>query len=255
MVCLGNVHMVMTSYDEQSFAEVMEEADFVTHDGMPLVWAMRLLGHSGLERVYGPHLMSFLCHSAASHGIPIGLYGGSPAVLADLCHHLEKKHPGLRIVYRMSPPFRELSKEENDRDLRLLRDSGARLLFVGIGCPKQELWMSANKKRFQGPMLGVGQAFDIHSGHSRMAPRWLQNLGMEWAYRLCTEPRRLWKRYLKNNHRYIILIIMQLFARRFSSELGRRGILNRYIASVITPHLRESIRGGISKKHRQRGKV
>lgn len=223
MVCLGNVHMVMTAYDDPEFAKVLEDADLVTNDGMPLVWAMRLLGHGGLERVYGPHLMLFLCHAAATRGIPVGLYGGTPGVLDDLCVALQQRYPNIQIPFRVSPPFRPTTKEEDDRDLKALRESGARLLFVGVGCPKQEFWIHRNRRRFSGPMLGVGQAFDIHSGHSKMAPRWLQNIGMEWSYRLCTEPRRLWKRYLKNNPRFIVFFLMQLFERQSSQSPSLKG--------------------------------
>jgi N-acetylglucosaminyldiphosphoundecaprenol N-acetyl-beta-D-mannosaminyltransferase len=239
MVCLGNVHMVMTAYDDPEFAKVLDAADLVTHDGMPLVWALRLLGHGGIERVYGPHLMQFVCQAAANRGIPIGLYGGSPEVLADLVVKLQAKYPDLQIPFQVSPPFRPPTKEEDDRDLKALRESGARILFVGIGCPKQELWIHRNKRRFAGPMLGVGQAFDIHSGHTRMAPRWIQNLGMEWFYRLCTEPRRLWKRYLKNNPRYLALVAMQVFERKVGrTEQGRNSPLFKALRRVIAPHLR-----------------
>lgn len=245
MVCLGNVHMVMTSYSEPSFADALEDADLVTHDGMPLVWALRLLGHAGLERVYGPHLMTFVCQAAAKRGIPIGLYGGSPSVLADLAIALERRHPGLRIPFQVSPPYRPTTKEEDDENLRNLRASGARILFVGIGCPKQEFWIHKNRRRFTGPMLGVGQAFDIHSGHVRMAPRWLQNIGMEWAYRLSTEPRRLWRRYLRNNPQFLILIIMQVFAHRIRPAGGGSfEPLYKYIDSVVQPRLRGAAGSG-----------
>lgn len=252
MVCLGNVHMLMTAYDDPEFAQVVEDADLVTHDGMPLVWAMRFLGHDGLERVYGPHLMLFVCQAAARRGIPIGLYGGTPEVLSDLCVRLEERFPSIQIPFRVSPPFRAATKEEDDRDLKALRESGARILFVGIGCPKQEIWTHRHRKRFAGPMLGVGQAFDIHSGHTRMAPRWLQNIGMEWFYRLCTEPRRLWKRYLKNNPRYIVLFLMQLFMQRvLAGDNARRNPLYAYIASVISPHVRRDKPGAkAGRRHR-----
>lgn len=238
MVCLGNVHMVMTAYDEPDFAKVLEDAELVTHDGMPIVWAMRMLGHEGLERVYGPHLMHFVCQAAAKRNIPIGLYGGTPEVLQDLVLALTRRHPGLQVPFKVSPPFRPPTKEEEDRDLKDLRESGARILFVGIGCPKQELWIQRNRRRFAGPMLGVGQAFDIHSGHSKMAPRWLQNMGMEWAYRLCTEPRRLWRRYLHNNPRFIALIALQIFVQRTVSLQATRDnpILSKLV-SRLTHHL------------------
>ena len=238
MVCLGNVHMVMTAYDDPGFARVLEEADLVTHDGMPLVWALRLLGQEGLERVYGPHLMHFICQAAARRGIPIGLYGGTPEVLADLAIALTARHPGLEIPFQVSPPFRASTKDEDDRDLRDLRSSGARILFVGIGCPKQELWIHRNRRRFAGPMLGVGQAFDIHSGHSRMAPRWLQNIGMEWAFRLCTEPRRLWRRYLHNNPKFMGLIALQILVQRVAStlEVRENPLLSKLVAR-LTHHV------------------
>jgi len=249
MVCLGNVHMVMTAYDEPDFAKILESADLVTHDGMPLVWALRLMGHSSLERVYGPHLMHFVCQAAASKGIAIGLYGGTPEVLADLATALQARHSGLKIPFQVSPPFRPTSKEEDDADLKALRESGARILFVGIGCPKQEMWIHRNRRRFPGPMLGVGQAFDIHSGHTRMAPRWIQNIGMEWFYRLCTEPRRLWRRYLKNNPRYLALVAMQLFERALADHPNlRRGPLVPYLRKIISPHLRSNTKLPGSKR-------
>lgn len=247
MVCLGNVHMVMTAYDDPMFAKVVGDADLVTHDGMPLVWALRLLGHPGIERVYGPHLMLFVCQAAMRKKIPIGLYGGRPDVLEDLGTRLRERFPGIEIVFQVSPPFRTPTKEEDDRNLKLLRDSGARILFVGTGCPKQENWIHRNRRRFSGPMLGVGQAFDIHSGHTRMAPRWIQNLGMEWGYRLCTEPRRLWRRYLKNNPRYLALVAIQLFERSFfAGERDLGGTFPRLLRRLVARHLQHGER---SKRH------
>lgn len=249
MVCLGNVHMVMTAYDEPDFAEVLEDADLITHDGMPLVWVLRMLGHTTVERVYGPHLMSFVCQAAASRGIPIGLYGGTPEVLSDLVDSLSRKYPGLKIPFRVSPPFRPTTKAEDDEDLSKLRESGAKILFVGIGCPKQEIWIHRNRRRFAGPMLGVGQAFDLHSGHTRMAPRMVQNLGMEWFYRLCTEPRRLWKRYLRNNPRYMALTAMQVFDRLVGdSESGRANPFISRIRKIIAPRLRGSSNSGKARR-------
>lgn len=250
MVCLGNVHMVMTAYDEPEFSDVLEDADLVTHDGMPLVWALRLMGHSSVERVYGPHLMTFVCQAAASRGIPVGLYGGTEEVLSDLVRSLQSHYPGLKIPFKVSPPFRPTTKDEDDANLKLLRESGAKILFVGIGCPKQEYWIHKNRRRFAGPMLGVGQAFDLHSGHTRMAPRWIQNIGMEWFYRLCTEPRRLWKRYLKNNPRYLALVAMQIFDQLVGqSLLGQTNPLIARLRGVIAPRLRE-IKGRGRQKSR-----
>lgn len=210
-VCVANVHMVMEAYDHPDFRALVNAADLVTPDGMPLVWMLRRLGVKDQERVYGPELTLRIAQAAAEEGIPIGLYGGTPQANEGLAQNLYERFPTLRIAYRYSPPFRPLSPEEETEVVEAINASGTRILFVGLGCPKQERWMAEHKDRVKAVMLGVGAAFDIHGGQKPQAPVWMQRAGLEWLFRLLNEPRRLWRRYLYHNPRFIILAIRQLF--------------------------------------------
>lgn len=216
----ANVHMVMEAYDDSAFQEVVNSADINTPDGMPLVWALKLLGHPEATRVYGPMLMLHVCEAAAREGIPIGLYGGTDESLLGFREFLHFKYPGIRIAYSYAPPFRPLTTEEDTQVVQDILTSGARILFVGIGCPKQEWWMYDHRDRLPLVMLGVGAAFDFHTGRVRQAPAALQGLGLEWLFRLAVEPKRLWKRYAKHNPRFVVLFGRQLFRERV---LGLKG--------------------------------
>jgi N-acetylglucosaminyldiphosphoundecaprenol N-acetyl-beta-D-mannosaminyltransferase len=210
IVFAANVHMLMEAYDSQSYRQILNSADLVTPDGMPLVWMMRLKGQKDQQRVYGPTLMLHVLEAAAREGIPVGFYGSSPEILHALTARMQTRFPGLKIVYSFSPPFREMSQEEDGRVIENISASGARILFVGLGCPKQERWMAEHRGKIKAVMLGVGAAFDFHAGVKSQAPAWMQKLGLEWFYRLATEPRRLWRRYLYHNPRFIILAILDL---------------------------------------------
>lgn len=220
-VCVASVHMVMEAHGDPGFRTIVEAADLVTPDGVPLVWGLRLLGVPAATRVYGPTLTPLVCERAAREGVPVGFYGGTPEVLRDLTRALRGRFPGLRIAYEWSPPFRPLSEEEERRVAEAIDAAGPRILFVGIGCPKQERWMARHKGRIRSVMLGVGAAFDFVAGHKRQAPPAVQRLGMEWAFRLATEPRRLWRRYLRQNPRFIPLFAAQLLEQRLGQR--RRG--------------------------------
>lgn len=209
-VCVANVHMVMESYDDAGFREIVNGADLVTPDGMPLVWMLRRLGVPGQTRVYGPTLMLHVCAEAERRGVPIGLYGGTEASLAAMRAFLAERYPGLAVAYAYAPPFRALGEDEDAAVVEAIRGSGARVLFVGLGCPKQERWMAAHRARLPLVQLGVGAAFDFHSGRVRQAPAWMQARGLEWLFRLLAEPRRLWKRYLVQNPRFAALAALQL---------------------------------------------
>jgi N-acetylglucosaminyldiphosphoundecaprenol N-acetyl-beta-D-mannosaminyltransferase len=213
-VCVATVNNVIEAYDHPAYREVMDGADLVTPDGMPLVWALRLLGVGGATRVYGPDLTPILCERAAALGIPVGFYGSAPEVLEDLTANLVRRYPALRVAYSYSPPFRPLTPDEDLRVIDSINRSGARLLFVGLGAPKQEQWMAAQKGRVEAVMLGVGAAFDFLAGRKRQAPKVLQRLGLEWLFRLLSEPRRLWRRYLYRNPRFVALFVAQLIGRR-----------------------------------------
>lgn len=208
-VCVANVHQTMETYDSHEFRSVVNGADMVTPDGVPLVWALRALGVPGATRVYGPTLVLHLCEEAARRGIPVFLYGGTPESVAAFVSFLEGRFQGLKVAGAIAPPFRQPSPEEDEADTRQIAESGARITFVGLGCPKQERWMAAHKGRVPGVMVGVGAAFDFHSGRVKQAPRWLSELGLEWAFRLAVEPRRLWRRYARHNPRFVALFARQ----------------------------------------------
>ncbi|WP_019587696.1 WecB/TagA/CpsF family glycosyltransferase, partial [Deinococcus apachensis] len=210
----ANVHMVMEGVDDPNFQAVTNSADLVTPDGMPLVWGLKLLGVRDAERVYGPTLTLHVCEAAAKAGVPIGLYGGTPESLGDFRAFLERQFPGIQVACTIAPPFRPLTPEEDAEDVRQILASGARILFVGIGCPKQEWWMYRHRDRLPLTMLGVGAAFDFHSGRVRQAPGAMQRLGLEWLFRLAMEPRRLWKRYARQNPRFLLMFARQLLKGR-----------------------------------------
>jgi N-acetylglucosaminyldiphosphoundecaprenol N-acetyl-beta-D-mannosaminyltransferase len=219
-VCCSTVHMVMESYDSGEFQNFVNSADMVVSDGVPIVWVTRMLGLKNQARVFAPTLTLKLCEMAARENIPVGFYGSSQRVIDDLVKAASSLYPGLKVAYAYSPPFRALTREEDDKIVEEIGRSGARLLFVGLGCPKQERWMFEHKGRVPAVMLGVGWTFDVMSGHSEMAPVWIQNIGMEWFYRLVRNPRKLWKRHLKNNPRFILFAIMQVLGLRHF-PLGR----------------------------------
>jgi N-acetylglucosaminyldiphosphoundecaprenol N-acetyl-beta-D-mannosaminyltransferase len=187
------------------------DATLAVPDGQPLVWALRLLGNRRATRVYGPDLMAHHCAHAATTGTPIYLYGGrTPEALELLRTRLLERFPGLRIVGGWSPPFRPLSPEERERVIREIDSSGAQIVWVGTGQPKQELWMHQMRPLLQAPLLvGVGAAFDFHAGIVSQAPSWMQRSGLEWLYRLSREPRRLWRRYLTQNPRFMVGFVWQ----------------------------------------------
>ncbi len=209
-VIAANVHVVMEAHDAPAFQRVVNAADLVTPDGMPLVWGLRLLGQRGQPRVYGPDLMLHVCEQAASAGTPVGFYGGTPESLKALPTNLQARFPGLKIVYAHSPPFRQLTPAEDQAVVNELAAAGVRILFVGLGCPKQERWTAEHRGRVRAVMLAVGAAFDFHAGTVKQAPLWMQRTGLEWLYRLFREPGRLGKRYLKHNPRFVVLFLRQL---------------------------------------------
>lgn len=209
-VCVATVNNVMEAYDDRRHRRVVNEADLVTPDGMPLVWALKALGVAGATRVYGPDLTPAVCERAAAEGVPVGFYGGTPEVLDDLVVALRRRCPGLQVAYAESPPFRPLTADEDEAAVRRLRRSGARVVFVGLGAPKQEQWMADHRDRLAAVLVGVGAAFDFIAGHKRQAPQVLQRAGLEWLFRLATEPRRLWRRYAERNPRFVVLFARQL---------------------------------------------
>jgi N-acetylglucosaminyldiphosphoundecaprenol N-acetyl-beta-D-mannosaminyltransferase len=213
-VCAANVHMLMEAYDSPEFQNMVNAADLVTPDGMPLVWMLQRLGYPQQERVYGPDLTLKLIEAAEMQEIGVGFYGGTAETLARLTASFKEKYPNLQIKYSYSPPFRPLTTAEDEAVILAVNASGAKILFIGLGCPKQERWMAAHKGRIRAVMLGVGAAFDIHAGQKSQAPPWMQHAALEWLFRLVSEPQRLWRRYLCHNPRFLVLALMQLFGFR-----------------------------------------
>ena len=218
-VTAAAVNLVMSAREDPETAAALAGATLATPDGMPLVWALRALGHRRATRIYGPDLMAFFCERAARGGIPIYLYGGRDAeALALLQARLRERFPGLVIAGAHSPPFRPLSEAEAEQDAARIDASGAAVVWVGTGQPKQEKWMLQMRPRLQAPLLvGVGAAFDFHAGLVSQAPSWMQRSGLEWLYRLSREPRRLWRRYARYNPRFLAG-----FAAQYARHLTRR---------------------------------
>lgn len=206
------VHMIMETVDDPAFLLQLNQAGTVFPDGMPLVWALRALGESRAQRVCGPDATAALLAAAETAGVPVGFYGGSQAVLDALTGAVRLRHPNLNVAYAESPPFRALTPEEDSAIVERIASSGARLLFVGLGCPRQEHWIVEHLGRVHAVMLAVGAAFDLIAGSKRRAPRWMQRCGLEWVFRFATEPRRLAKRYLKHNPRFVLMFLRQLLA-------------------------------------------
>lgn len=219
-VCVANVHMTMEGWDDPEFQRVVNAADLVTPDGMPLVWALRGLGVSDATRVYGPTLTLHVCDLAAQTGVPVGFYGGRPEAIERLVPNLVGRYPALRVAFAESPPFRALTADEDEAVVERIRSSGTRILFVGLGCPKQERWMAAHRDRLPVVQLGVGAAFDFHAGLVRQAPPAVQRAGMEWAFRLAMEPRRLARRYFRHNPRFVWHLGRQLLRERRAVDRG-----------------------------------
>jgi N-acetylglucosaminyldiphosphoundecaprenol N-acetyl-beta-D-mannosaminyltransferase len=196
--------------DDPEVAKILNDADIATPDGMPLVWAMRSFGWKHQQRVYGPTLMLELCRDAAQTGQRIFLYGGREDTLPILISRLKQRFPGLNICGSYSPPFRPLTKGEEENAQELIRRADPEIIFVGISTPKQEKWMYEHRDSLPGiTLIGVGAAFDFHAGRTRQAPGWMQRNGLEWLFRLLVEPARLWRRYLFITPRFLPLWAMQ----------------------------------------------
>ena len=219
-VTAAAVNLVMSAREDPETRAAVLGATLAVPDGQPLVWALHALGHARATRVYGPDLMVGFCARAAQAGTPMFLYGGrSPEALEMLEARLRERFPGLVIAGGSSPPFRALTPAEQEQTIAEIDSSGAELVWVGTGQPKQEKWMLQMRPRLSAPLLvGVGAAFDFHAGLVSQAPRWMQRSGLEWTYRLSREPRRLWWRYAHHNPRFIAGFARQYLRQRLSDR-------------------------------------
>ncbi len=204
-ICVAPVHTVMMCREDPEFRAAVLGASLIVPDGQPVVWAMKALGAPSASRVYGPDLMDAAFARAAATGRKMFLYGGrNEGALVQLTLNLRRRHPGVQIVGGYCPPFRPLTDAERERVAAEIDGAGAEVVWAGIGVPKQEKWMAAMRPHLRAPVLvGVGAAFDFHAGLVPQAPDRLQRLGLEWAFRLAQEPRRLWRRYLRYNPRFV----------------------------------------------------
>jgi N-acetylglucosaminyldiphosphoundecaprenol N-acetyl-beta-D-mannosaminyltransferase len=207
-VCLCNVHSVVSAQGDPEYAEVLDRADLVLPDGMPVAWALRRRGFAGQPRISGPDLMWHCCEDLARDGEALFLYGSTRETLDRLADNLRAAFPALKIAGAISPPFRELTPEETDGVIEQVNGSGAHALFVALGCPRQEAWMARHRGRISAVMFGFGAAFDFHAGTVKRAPAWMQRSGLEWLHRLAAEPLRLWKRYIYTNAKFMYSMLL-----------------------------------------------
>jgi N-acetylglucosaminyldiphosphoundecaprenol N-acetyl-beta-D-mannosaminyltransferase len=214
LVAATSVHGLSLGATDREFGQQLNSFDIVTPDGQPVRWALNLLHHAGLkDRVYGPTMMLKICELAAARQLGIYFYGSRPEVLQRLTSELQRRVPGIQIVGYRSPPFRPTTHEEDEDDVLDILRSGAQIVFVGLGCPRQERWTYAHRDRLPMPLVCVGAAFDMHAGMLRQAPGWMQRRGLEWLFRLIMEPRRLWRRYTTH-----IPIFLSLIARQYAAK-------------------------------------
>lgn len=207
-VCVTGVHGVMESQRDSELLRIHNSAGLTTPDGMPMVWAGKFAGASWMSRVYGPDLMLEVLAAAEEEEWRSYFYGGAPGVPEHLSATLVRQFPALRVGGCYSPPFRPLTDDEYRAHADMINESNADLIWVGLSTPKQERWMARMRPMLRAPvLLGVGAAFDFHTGRVKQAPTWIQRAGLEWSYRLMREPRRLWRRYLVNNPRFVASVL------------------------------------------------
>jgi N-acetylglucosaminyldiphosphoundecaprenol N-acetyl-beta-D-mannosaminyltransferase len=209
-ICFSTVHMIMESHDNPEYGAKVNAADLVIPDGMPLVWMQKLQGTAGATRVRANDLMTMLCAYAEQNDLSVGFYGGKQSVIDAILERAKNDFRNLKIAYAYSPPFRPLTDEEDAEITTKINRKKPDILFMGLGCPKQENWMSAHKDKTKAIMLGVGASFDFFAGNVRESPAFVGQLGLEWLFRLTQEPRRLWRRYLILNPRFVRLATLQL---------------------------------------------
>ena len=221
VVCVSNVHMLMEGHWHSHFAQVLLKADLLTPDGMPLVWMTSLMKQCAQDRVAGMELMQALCQQAQSTRVGLFLLGSTPEMLLKIQRQLSHDFPGLKVAGTLSPPFRSLSMAENEAIVQTINQSRASLVFVSLGCPKQELWMHSHRDQVNAVMVGLGGAFSVYAGVTRWAPAWVRSLGLEWLYRLIQEPGRLWRRYAVTIPPFIWLAFKQVVTVRLGLDPNR----------------------------------
>lgn len=217
-VCVANVHMLVEAYKDPTFKTIVDDADIVTPDGMPLVWALKLLHGLKQDRIAGMDILPTLLEKAEANRLPVYFYGGTPEMLQSAKTYIQAQFPGLILAGLYSPPFRKLSTEEESDIIGKINASEARMIFVVLGCPKQERWMASMKPHIHACMVGIGGALPVMVGLQKRAPVWMQRSGLEWLYRFSQEPGRLFKRYLVTNSIFIGLLLKKWAQQGFTAR-------------------------------------
>lgn len=235
-VCFCNVHSAVTAAFDSRFHQIIAGSDMCTSDGAPVTWMLRQLGAPEQKRLNGPDLMLRYFAAEAPKGGKVYFYGGTPDTLKLLRDRVVAEYPGMQVVGMHSPPFRSASGAEDDDDVARINASGAHVVFVGLGCPKQEAWMAAHRGRVNAVMMGVGAAFDFHAGVQPRAPRWMQQNGLEWVHRLVHDPRRLWRRYLFTNIPFLFMAGAQWVSSRLTGARPAKLPPQAALTHVETPY-------------------
>jgi len=219
-ICVCPVSTIMECVRDKKVLNIVNSATMVTPDGMPIVWLGKISGHRNIKRVYGPDLLLEICGLSQKKGYKNYFYGSTPQVLEKLQMKLSESFPGLNISGAYSPPFKKLTEDEDGKITEILNKSNSDILWVGLGSPKQDIWMYEHRDKINTPvMIGVGAAFDFISGMKKQAPRWMQKTGLEWLFRLTTEPKRLWKRYLLGNPLFLYLLLRKSMLKVFFKKV------------------------------------
>jgi N-acetylglucosaminyldiphosphoundecaprenol N-acetyl-beta-D-mannosaminyltransferase len=222
MVCVANVHMLIEAWQNSDFARILRQANLVTPDGIPLVWMLKLMGAKRAERVAGMDIFMATCEQASQAQISIFLLGSKPDILDKIHQRLKTEFPSLKIAGLNSPAFGALDSIADTNIVQIINSSGARIVFVALGCPKQELWMAQHQEKIQAVTIGVGGVFPVYAGVLKHAPKFIRNAGFEWLFRLSQEPRRLWKRYAQTIPIFIWLALNQLFTKKAVDLIGTK---------------------------------
>lgn len=222
-ICVANVHMLVEAHNDLRFARIVSGAHIITPDGKPLAWALDMLYGLKQERVAGMDLLPDLLEQAVERQVPVYFYGGDEQLLSRTAEHMSAHYPGLIVSGYCSPPFRKLTAAEETEVVRDINASGCGLVFVILGCPKQEKWMASMKGRIQSVMVGVGGALPVMLGLQKRAPRWMQRSGLEWVFRLVQEPTRLFRRYAVTNSKFVLLLMRAYVRSRFIEKGAKNG--------------------------------
>ena len=214
-ICVSNVHQCIEAYDNNKFAEIINNADLAIPDGRPIYWALKLLGHNNAEHLPGYYITKKICQFAAEDNLKVGFYGGENDALNLCVSNLKNEYEKLTVSYIYSPPYRILTIEEKKEIINNIRDNNVQILFICLGCPKQENWMAEHRNHLKCVSVGIGEAVNLISKKQKLAPKWVEKIGMRWVTRLIIEPKRLFWRYFYTNSKFVFLFIKQYIKLKF----------------------------------------